>query len=65
MKDLRSFAMNQKSPTRGSLEGRTGSISTLVYSFEARLNLPNWGHVLVRLPRPNRKGAATQSPIWA
>jgi hypothetical protein len=36
----RFFAMNQKSPTRDSLEGRTGSMSTLLHTVEARLNLP-------------------------
>jgi hypothetical protein len=36
----RSFAMNQKRPTRASLEGRTGSMSILLYSVEGRLNLP-------------------------
>ena len=41
------FAMNQKRPCRGSLEGRTASISTPIYSFEASLNLPNSSHILV------------------
>ena len=44
---LRSFAMNQNSPTRGSLEDKTGWISTLVYSVEARLNLLKAGHIPV------------------
>ena len=46
---VRSFAMNQNRPTRGSLEVRTASISTLIYSFEARLNLPNSSHILLNL----------------
>ena len=41
--------MNQNSPTRGSLEEKTGWISTLLYSVEARLNLLNGGHILVKL----------------
>jgi hypothetical protein len=39
--------MNQKRPSRGSLEGETASISIFIYSFEARLNLPKPGHILV------------------
>jgi hypothetical protein len=39
--------MNQNSPTRGSLEDKTGWISTLVYSVEARLNLLKAGHIPV------------------
>jgi hypothetical protein len=38
------------SPTRGSLEEKTGWISTLVYSVEARLNLLNGVHILVVKP---------------
>jgi hypothetical protein len=41
--------MNQNSPIRGSLEEKTGWISTLVYSVEARLNLLNGGHILVKV----------------
>jgi hypothetical protein len=44
---LRSFAMNQKRPSRGSLEVVFVFIFILIYSVEARLNLPNSCHILV------------------
>jgi hypothetical protein len=41
---------------RGSLDGRVGSISTLIYTVEARLLLPALGHVLASLSAPSGNG---------